>query len=599
MAPRVRNNRIVGEANRRWSETQDSLASIRAQAHDLVAAAADDWRMSLARTFCKKSAEAYWAHLRPLVGLPTAPNLHRLTVPPALKPEVQETAQRLGVLLSAMPAAEAAYQLGSTYSGMLPTELRARHGIFHTPPVLAERLLDQAESHGIDWRTARILDPAAGFGAFLIPTVRRMARATSSANLSIAYQNIGVRLRGWEVDPFAAWLADVFVLAELQSVLPNRGGRTPSFVAARDSLTATEAVEKFDLVVGNPPFGRQRLTSSLRKRFARSLYGHANLYGMFLDLAVRLARPGGLVSFLTPSSFLAGEYFKNLRATLWQEAPPLNVDFVAARKGVFDGVLQETVLATYRRGNERKPVAVHFIHGGNNRRLRARFAGHFILPERSSEPWILPRHIEDIGLADHLERMPHRLADWGYRVSTGPLVWNRHKSQLRDRVKSGCVPLVWAESITGDGRFKFRFEKRNHRPYFEPQRGDDWLIVRTPCVLLQRTTAKEQARRLIAAEMPKRFVARHGGVTVENHLNMLVPLSVSPAVPPEILAAFLNTSAADRAFRCISGSVAVSAYELEALPIPSAESIGRLTRLASSRANRKRFEAEVARLYGC
>jgi adenine-specific DNA-methyltransferase len=88
--------------------------------------------------------------------------------------------------------------------------------------------------------------------------------------------------------------------------------------------------------------------------------------------------------------------------------------------------------------------------------------------------------------------------------------------------------------------------------------------------LLQRTTAKEQARRLIAAEMSSSFIAKYGAVTVENHLNMLIPTAAKPVVSPALLSAFLNSPAADRAFRCLSGSVAVSAYELESLPFPSA-----------------------------
>jgi len=53
---------------------------------------------------------------------------------------------------------------------------------------------------------------------------------------------------------------------------------------------------------------------------------------------------------------------------------------------------------------------------------------------------------------------------------------------------------------------------------------------------------------------------------------------------------------ADRAFRCVSGSVAVSAYELEALPAPGA--LGGLARLVRARASRQRIEAECDRLYG-
>jgi adenine-specific DNA-methyltransferase len=200
-------------------------------------------------------------------------------------------------------------------------------------------------------------------------------------------------------------------------------------------------------------------------------------------------------------------------------------------------------------------------------------------------------------LVARLAEMTHRLADWGYTVSTGPLVWNRFKDQLAHQPGRNRHPLIWAEAVTSDGRFVYRADKKNHAPYFEIRRGDEWLIVDYPCVLLQRTTAKEQARRLIAALLPEEFLARHGAVVVENHLNMLRPIVESPAVPADVLAAFLNSSAADRAFRCVSGSVAVSAYELETLPLPSPEDLGDLRRLVRNRASRSRIEVTAARLY--
>ena len=48
--------------------------------------------------------------------------------------------------------------------------------------------------------------------------------------------------------------------------------------------------------------------------------------------------------------------------------------------------------------------------------------------------------------------------------------------------------------------------------------------VADACILVQRTTAKEQARRLIAAELPSEFVHQHRGVVVENHLQHGLPL---------------------------------------------------------------------------
>ena len=193
--------------------------------------------------------------------------------------------------------------------------------------------------------------------------------------------------------------------------------------------------------------------------------------------------------------------------------------------------------------------------------------------------------------------MPARLADWGYEVSTGPLIWNRFKSQMRARAGRGHFPLIWAEAVTPDGCFIFRADKRNHSPYFKTEPGDDWLIVNKSCVLVQRTTAKEQLRRLIAAELPATFIETHGGVVVENHLNMVRPIGM-PKVSSAAVAAVLNSDTVDQMFRCISGSVAVSAFELEAIPLPTADAMAQIERLVTGGAKRTAIEQALLGLYG-
>ena len=196
-----------------------------------------------------------------------------------------------------------------------------------------------------------------------------------------------------------------------------------------------------------------------------------------------------------------------------------------------------------------------------------------------------------------LQTCKHHLVDWGYTVSTGPLVWNRFKDQLHNRKAKNRLPLIWAESVQTDGRFEWRATKRNHQPWFEIHEGDRWLIAKQHCVLLQRTTAKEQHRRLIAAPLPSEFIEKYGAVVIENHLNMLKPLGTNPAVSAEVLSAFLNSSAADQAFRCVSGSVAVSAYEVEALPLPSPDALEGLQSLIDQKADCAAIESECLRLY--
>jgi adenine-specific DNA-methyltransferase len=363
-----------------------------------------------------------------------------------------------------------------------------------------------------------------------------------------------------------------------------------------NTLEETPEAE-FDLVIGNPPYGRVTLDVAQRAKYARSLYGHANLYGVFTDIALRWSKPNGLIAYLTPTSMLGGHYFAALRGLLAKEAPPIGIDFVEARKDVFEDVLQETFLALYRRGGEVQPIQVHYLQVANETEAKLVRNGVVGLPTDPKLPWLAPRDPRHSALIAHVASMPSRLADWGYEISTGPLVWNRHKPQLVHRPGKDCHPLVWAESVSSEGCFAFRAEKRNHAPYFKMQAGDDWLLVRKGCVLLQRTTAKEQARRLIAAELPEVFVTQHGGVVVENHLNMIRPKE-SPKVSAGAVAAILNSRIVDEVFRCISGSVAVSAFELGALPMPSAEAMGDIEEMLTKGASKTKLETAISALYG-
>ena len=278
---------------------------------------------------------------------------------------------------------DASYLIGSLYTGMMPERVRAQLGAYYTPPALCERLLDMATDAGVDWRTATVLDPACGGGAFLAPVARRMAASMEKCSAISALRQIQQRLRGFELDAFAGWMSQVFV-------------------------------------------------------------------------------------DVTPTSFLAGEYFKALRSLLGWEAPPVSVDFVGTRKGVFADVLQETLLAVYRRGDYGGKARVHLISPGSNGSIQTTAAGSFRLPESLDQPWLIPRTKSQFKLVRRAERFPCRLADYGYSVSTGPLVWNRHKTSLRQQAGEDRYPLVWAESVRSDGSFEFRARKRNHQPYFEP-----------------------------------------------------------------------------------------------------------------------------------
>lgn len=572
-----------------------------AKARRSAASRVSDDSLATAMATALTAAVSYWDKLgKRSSGVASVP----MRQPPActrvvdVPSEILESARGIGRLAADLDIPEASFAIGELYTGTMPKQWRSALGAFYTPPALCERLLDMATEAGVDWKTARVLDPACGGGAFLAPVARRMVRATEGADAAVVIENVENRLYGIELDPFAAWLSHIFLDATLYDlgILTDRGPRP--HIQVGDALDLNQQWEEFDLVVGNPPYGRVKLSSQQRCRYQRSLYGHANLYGLFTDRALRFTRSGGTIALVTPTSFLAGAYFKALRGLLAQEAPPIKLEFIAERKGVFADVLQETALAVYRRGDQPGQGEVRFTSVVPDGTVVTTLPRTFGLPENPQSPWLIPRTGEQTSLAHLAVRLKHRLSDYGYEVSTGPLVWNRHRSEIKNSPGKGRFPLIWAESVRGGGMFDFRAQRRDHQPYFQPRPGQEWLVIREPCVLLQRTTAKEQSRRLVAAELPVDFLLKHDGVVVENHLNVIRPQTVPPRVSTGTLAALLNSRVADQMFRCINGSVAVSAYELKALPLPPPEKLEGLAELVRQGSDKHLIEAEVAHLYG-
>jgi adenine-specific DNA-methyltransferase len=512
-----------------------------------------------------------------------------------------ETARQIGLACRELGIEAAAYHIGTTYTVMLPSDFRSANGVFYTPPGLTARLLSLCERAGVDWVRARVLDPACGGGAFLTPVALRMVRALAGRPSVDILRHIEAHLVGFEVDPFSAWMSQAFLAAALSPLLAGAGRPLASLVSVRNSLSTPETeYGAFDLVIGNPPYGKAKLSKDDRLKWGRSLFGHANLYGLFADLGVRMAAPAGVMAYVTPTGFLGGQYFKALRELLAAEAPPFSIDFVASRDGVFADVLQEAMLFVCRKalpGIPPPPVTVSLVSADETGAVEVSTGGTHSLPDDPATPWLLPRTLEQIPLAGRLADLPHRLGDLGWKVSTGPLVWNRHRDQLLSKKRTHAVPLIWAEAVGVDGAFSHR-TTGDRAPWYLPSSPTDSNVVRRPCVLVQRTTAPEQPRRLVVAEMNCEFLARSGGaVCVENHLNMVVPTMDTPRVSARTVAAFLGSRTVDQVYRCISGSVAVSAYEIESMPLPSPTALARLDAMLERGCAQAEVEAAIAKMY--
>jgi adenine-specific DNA-methyltransferase len=469
-----------------------------------------------------------------------------------------------------------AEEFGQAYALALDSQVRAKNGRHYTPAALADALWKQAaDVLGVRAPQGLVFDPAAGAGALLLPPLRAWLDDEPDRPADVTLGTVRSVIAGRDLDPAAVWVGSVLLAAELlpawARIPARRRQRLPALLEVGDGLDQLNRPAAVTIL--NPPYGRVRLSEADRARWEHALYGHANLYGLFMAAALAGTEVGGVISALVPTSWLGGAYFQRLRAILGGSAPLTRITYVPDRTGVFTtGVMQETALATFQVGASSGMVRCErlTVNGQSRREL----VGSACLPQDRDKPWLLPRSPDDVPLVQTAARMTHRLGDYGWRVSTGPLVWNRRRPQLSGRPRETSLKVVWAADLDGGVLHQDRARDEMRWCQVQDEREQKFLVLSEPAVLVQRTTAPEQPRRIIAATLDDATLASWGGgVIVENHVNVITCFDPASVLTPRLLAVLLDSDPLDRMYRCLTGSVAVSAYELAALPLPPPETV--------------------------
>ena len=160
---------------------------------------------------------------------------------------------------------------------------RKRRGVWYTPPALVDAVVAEAVFPG----AVTALDPACGDGRFL--------RATGLPSQT-----------GVDIDP-AAWVGG--------------GAETGERFIHGDALTHDWGEQRFDVVVGNPPFLNQLAT--LTSRGGASRWGggaYADAAAEFLALALHLTHPGGRIGLVLPQSLLSTRDAAEIRQRVSERA---------------------------------------------------------------------------------------------------------------------------------------------------------------------------------------------------------------------------------------------------------------------------------------
>lgn len=477
-----------------------------------------------------------------------------------------------------LPEDEKHYWISSLYALLMPPARRRKLAAYFTPPHLARYAIQSLVAAGIQPGKDKILDPASGGAAFLVPLAAHIASQASrrAGTPETVLHAIESTLAGVEIEPGLADLSKALLADLLRKEIRAAGRRPKISITQADTLRLPAPDTLYDAIIGNPPYGRVfRPSRVVLERFAPVITdGYVNLYSLFLEQALLWVKPGGIMCLIVPMSFVGGPYFAALRKRILETSYVLSLDPIDKRSDVFLDVLYDVCVLVLRKKSSRTlitvPTCTLLMIGQPHRYL-----GTLDLPERpSTRMWALPDGRANEGVfLNGLET----LRDYGYVAKTGYFVWNReqHRYRVGKKPRSTEVPLFWAHNIEARSICKPYDGKRDsQRIGFVKIAADSTAIVRSDAVLVQRTSNKRQARRLIAAVVRKSKVPGERGFVGENHTIIISP---DPAkeqkVSIAILCRLLNTATVDARFRRISGSVSVSTKVLNQLPLPSSAQV--------------------------
>lgn len=74
----------------------------------------------------------------------------------------------------------------------------------------------------------------------------------------------------------------------------------------------------FDIVIGNPPYGANidELVDIYKKMYPNTSHGFKDIYKYFYDFGIKILKTNGIISYITPNTFLRQPRYKDLRKVL-------------------------------------------------------------------------------------------------------------------------------------------------------------------------------------------------------------------------------------------------------------------------------------------
>ena len=469
-----------------------------------------------------------------------------------------------------MSMLDVAIKATTEYIDHMPKSQRKKYGQFFTSKETARFMAGLFEIPN-QCQKLSILDPGAGSGILSIALLERLQEVPSIRELQlVCYEN----------DPNV-----VDLLRTNLEMVCSQSDKKISYKILFDNYILSQATdynfmlganlepEKFDFVIGNPPYMKVAKDAPEALAMPDVCYGAPNLYFLFASMSLFNLKENGELVYIIPRSWASGAYFKRFRQKFLSEGILEHIHLFVGRDKVFEkeSVLQETIIIKVRKTRSKpKTVTITTTQSNSDFSERTIFQAPYATVINGPDCYVyLVTNSTEVNTLNILNKWKNTLPSIGLKMKTGLTVDFRNKEALRDEAEEQAVPLFYSQHIQ-NGKVVFPVGKE-HEYLVTEQRG--LLQPNKNYLFIKRFTAKEEHRRLQCGVYLAKKYPEYSKISTQNKINFIDGIrDLSECVVYGLYVLF-NSTLYDCYYRILNGSTQVNSTEVNSMPVPSMDVI--------------------------
>ncbi len=404
-------------------------------------------------------------------------------------------------------------------------------GVHYTPSHVVDLMLDLVLPwEGHDWNL-KVLDPSCGSGVFLVKAFQRLVYRWKQAHRghlisgAVLTQFLEQNLFGVDLDAHAVRVASFSLyLAMCDEIDPRDYWKEVHFPIMRGRrLIATDFFNEecegfrtsdgamYDLVVGNPPWGKNTDTEASQEWASKHKWpvSYKDIGPLFLAKAIALTKSGGYVGLIQPSTILykLASRAKSFREKLFQTAQVEEVvNFAALRSFLFQNATMPACAFIIRNS---PPTGEAFWYSCP-KPLRSQEDEYRIIIETQDIHQVFPDEVEktpwlwstllwggrrDLVFINNLKRFTS-FAD----LEAKETLWVREGIIRGDQQKSASEilgkPLLEAQDLSGQQHLFIEADtlQKNTNPQVHSRNSTDFKAFELPQAIIQQSFIKKNGR---------------------------------------------------------------------------------------------------------